>query len=187
MCKIFCFKLKIFYVYQIIQLSKSNSSRVRLKSVNFNTTATFRCEVSADEPDFQTIQRRANMTVIRKYMMLSWRGSVSQCFALPCYPFFMIMISSSPPFFSIFIHFLSFQFGTDSLARFPLDVVQLEYSTQSCHVLTLKSRRSVREVIAVSLGLPESPTPSCSLNGPYFINSENEGAEKKRYVTIRLK
>ena len=57
--------------YFLQQLAKSNSSRVRLKSVNFNTTATFRCEVSADEPDFQTIQRRANMTVIRKYMMLS--------------------------------------------------------------------------------------------------------------------
>lgn len=89
-------RLKIFYVYRIEQLSKSNSSRVRLKSVNFNSTATFRCEVSADEPDFQTIQRRANMTVIRKYMMLSWRGSVSQCFALPCYPFYDYDLVVSP-------------------------------------------------------------------------------------------
>ena len=38
-----------------------------LKNVNLNTSATFRCEVSADEPDFQTVMRQANLTVIRKF------------------------------------------------------------------------------------------------------------------------
>ncbi|XP_046635766.1 uncharacterized protein LOC124314604 [Daphnia pulicaria] len=48
-----------------VDLARSNNSRVTLKSVNFNSSATFRCEVSADEPDFETVYRRANMTVIQ--------------------------------------------------------------------------------------------------------------------------
>lgn len=49
-------------------MDRSNSSRVTLTSVNFNTSGTFRCEVSADAPDFQTVHKRANMTIFRAYI-----------------------------------------------------------------------------------------------------------------------
>lgn len=42
----------------------SNSSRVTLNSVNFNTTATYRCEVSGDAPEFRTAIKSAVLTVI---------------------------------------------------------------------------------------------------------------------------
>lgn len=73
---------------------------MKLKSVNFNTTATFRCEVSADEPDFQTVHRRANMTVIRKCLPpVSWAICTFYDYSL-------------------------------FLASFPIHVVQLEYPPQ---------------------------------------------------------
>jgi len=48
-----------------VDVTQSNSSRVVLKSVNFDTSATYRCEVSTDLPYFQTFHGHANMTVIK--------------------------------------------------------------------------------------------------------------------------
>ena len=52
------------------QESQSDSIRVTLHSVDFNTSAPFRCEVSTDKPYFHTVIKSAKMTVISEYLHL---------------------------------------------------------------------------------------------------------------------
>ncbi|XKL65470.1 hypothetical protein PGB90_008890 [Kerria lacca] len=47
-----------------LDLSKSNMTVITLKPLNFNSTGSYRCEVSTDGPNFETVVRNGNMTVI---------------------------------------------------------------------------------------------------------------------------
>ena len=49
------------------QVTQSNSSRVVLQSINFDTSATYCCEVSTDLPYFQTYRGHGNLTVISEF------------------------------------------------------------------------------------------------------------------------
>ena len=44
----------------------SNESMVSIRDVKRANTGTYRCEVSAEAPDFETDYREANMSVIGK-------------------------------------------------------------------------------------------------------------------------
>ncbi|XP_034231312.1 uncharacterized protein LOC117639596 [Thrips palmi] len=44
--------------------SKSYDTRVTLRPLYYNTSGTFRCEVSADAPKFETVHQESNMTVL---------------------------------------------------------------------------------------------------------------------------
>ncbi|KAJ1520188.1 hypothetical protein ONE63_004401 [Megalurothrips usitatus] len=44
--------------------SKSYDTQVTLRPLTYNTSGTYRCEVSADAPKFETVHQESNMTVM---------------------------------------------------------------------------------------------------------------------------
>ena len=49
-----------------LQLSKSNETQVVLRNIQHSNNGTYRCEVSAEAPYFETDFKEANMSVIGK-------------------------------------------------------------------------------------------------------------------------
>lgn len=54
------------FIY-LIQLSKSGSQSVYLREVDLNSAGTYRCEVSAEAPEFQTVEAEKEMKVFGTY------------------------------------------------------------------------------------------------------------------------
>jgi len=50
----------------MFQLQKSGSTNVTLINLQFNTSGTYRCEVSTEAPNFETVAQNSNMTVMGK-------------------------------------------------------------------------------------------------------------------------
>jgi len=50
-----------------LQHQASNSKKVYLKGVTLKSTGTYRCEISAEEPDFKTVTGEQKLEVICKY------------------------------------------------------------------------------------------------------------------------
>jgi hypothetical protein len=50
----------------MFQLSKSNETQVVLRNIQHSNNGTYRCEVSAEAPYFETDFKEANMSVIGK-------------------------------------------------------------------------------------------------------------------------
>lgn len=50
-----------------LQHQASNSKKVYLKSLTLKSTGTYRCEISAEEPDFKTVTDERKLEVICKY------------------------------------------------------------------------------------------------------------------------
>merc|ERR1719350_1829221 len=48
-----------------VSLENSDSRRVELSRVNLDTSGTFMCEVSGEAPRFQTVEARADLTIIK--------------------------------------------------------------------------------------------------------------------------
>lgn len=55
---------KLFLCYQ--QHQASNSKKVYLKGVTLKSTGVYRCEISAEEPDFKTVQGEGKLEVVCK-------------------------------------------------------------------------------------------------------------------------
>jgi hypothetical protein len=51
----------------VLQLQKSDYRSVTLVNLQFNTSGTYRCEVSTEAPNFETVAQNSNMTVMGKY------------------------------------------------------------------------------------------------------------------------
>ena len=51
----------------MLQHQASNSKKVYLKGVTLKSTGTYRCEISAEEPDFKTVTGEQKLEVICKY------------------------------------------------------------------------------------------------------------------------
>lgn len=50
----------------LLQLSKSNMTEITLYPLSFNSTGSYYCEVSTDGPNFDTVVKSGNMTVMGK-------------------------------------------------------------------------------------------------------------------------
>jgi hypothetical protein len=61
-----------------LQHQASNSKKVALKSVTLKSTGTYRCEISAEEPDFKTVSGEQKLEVICEYF--SFIRSFTQLF-----------------------------------------------------------------------------------------------------------
>lgn len=70
-----------------LQHQASNSKRVYLKAVTLKSTGVYRCEISAEEPDFKTVQGEGRLEVVCKYnrcafLRKSWLSSSENCVAI---------------------------------------------------------------------------------------------------------
>ena len=52
--------------FQLLQVNRSSESRVSLEPVTLLSRGTYRCEVSADAPSFQTVYEDRCMDVLGK-------------------------------------------------------------------------------------------------------------------------
>ena len=50
----------------MFQVQKSDMNRVTLIDLHFNTTGNYKCEVSTEAPNFQTVAQNSSMTVMGK-------------------------------------------------------------------------------------------------------------------------
>jgi hypothetical protein len=50
----------------MFQLQNSDMSRVTLTNLQFNTSGNYKCEVSTEAPNFETVAQSSNMTVMGK-------------------------------------------------------------------------------------------------------------------------
>lgn len=50
----------------IFQMQNCGVNRVKLINLEFNTSGSYRCEVSTEGPNFETVAQNANMTVMGK-------------------------------------------------------------------------------------------------------------------------
>lgn len=55
------------FSFPILQRQASNSKKVYLKGVTLKSTGVYRCEISAEEPDFKTVQGEGKLEVVCKY------------------------------------------------------------------------------------------------------------------------
>jgi hypothetical protein len=60
--------MKILYPTQFVN---SNSKKVILRNLTLRTSGNYRCEISAEEPDFKTVQGEGQLTVVCKYFIYS--------------------------------------------------------------------------------------------------------------------
>ncbi|KAE8745687.1 hypothetical protein FOCC_FOCC007571, partial [Frankliniella occidentalis] len=51
----------------------ASDTKVTLTQLTFNSSGTYRCEVSADAPKFETVHRESNMTVM---VVVAWSGGL---------------------------------------------------------------------------------------------------------------
>lgn len=51
------------------QTSKSNATHVYLHTTDLNTEGTFGCEVSLEEPSFQSIKAEADLRIYGRYVL----------------------------------------------------------------------------------------------------------------------
>lgn len=63
--KYFLYILKVPFSHP--QNSASNSKKVFLRGLTLKSTGLYRCEVSAEEPDFKTVTGEGRLEVICKY------------------------------------------------------------------------------------------------------------------------
>lgn len=57
----------IIYLFSSLQHQLSNSKKVHLKGVTLKSTGIYRCEISAEEPDFKTVQGEGQLVVVCKF------------------------------------------------------------------------------------------------------------------------
>jgi len=50
----------------MFQFPKSDMNRVTLTDLRFNTSGNYKCEVSTEGPNFQTVAQNSSMTVMGK-------------------------------------------------------------------------------------------------------------------------
>lgn len=60
--------LIIHYLCSLSQHANSNSKKVILRNVTLRSSGSYRCEISAEEPDFKTVQGEGQLTVVCKYL-----------------------------------------------------------------------------------------------------------------------
>lgn len=61
------FKMKLIFVFRLLQISASGPDRVVLRDVQKELAGKYRCEVSADAPNFHTQVVSTHMHVVREY------------------------------------------------------------------------------------------------------------------------
>lgn len=61
------YKTVFFFLFQI---DKSNSNEVVLKSLEQSSSGTYRCEVSAEAPSFQTVFQDRDMITVGMYNII---------------------------------------------------------------------------------------------------------------------
>lgn len=71
--------MKHFSLYFVSQHEQSNSKKVHLKSVTLKSTGVYRCEISAEEPDFKTVQGEGQLVVVCKFLKLIFNDVDSIC------------------------------------------------------------------------------------------------------------
>jgi hypothetical protein len=50
----------------VFQLHNSDMNRVTLTNLQFNTSGNYKCEVSTEAPNFETVAQNSNMTIMGK-------------------------------------------------------------------------------------------------------------------------
>lgn len=65
-CSRFSSKFKSIF-YTLPQHQASTSKKVYLKAVTLKSTGVYRCEISAEEPDFKTVQGEGKLEVVCEY------------------------------------------------------------------------------------------------------------------------
>lgn len=65
-CKRLIKILELLHFSHSLQHQNSNSKKVILRNVTLKSTGTYRCEISAEQPDFKTVQGEGLLTVVCK-------------------------------------------------------------------------------------------------------------------------
>lgn len=94
------------HVFAIFQLSRSGKSSVYLKSIDLNTGGLYRCEVSAEAPEFKTAEMEKEIKVYGKGKWMETYSSLSHPYLFPPHPSkasipFVVDLSLSLSVFSV--------------------------------------------------------------------------------------